>query len=200
MAYSVFDLFKIGIGPSSSHTVGPMVAGGRFIAELKDAGQFEQVTRVTARLHGSLAHTGKGHVSDVAILLGFSGHKPDAIDPADVDGIVEYIRGNGVINLAGEREILFTETTDLIFDYEKVLPAHSNAMCLSAFDQDGNELRASRYYSIGGGFVANEEAMSADRVIATPEIAIPYDYTTAEELLRMGEISGKTFPRTGILQ
>ncbi|MBT3556816.1 MAG: L-serine ammonia-lyase [Rhodospirillales bacterium] len=194
MSYSVFDLFKVGIGPSSSHTVGPMVAGGRFIAELKESGQFEQVTRVSARLHGSLAHTGKGHASDVAVLLGLGGHQPDTIDPADVTGIVEHIRGNGVLNLAGEKEILFTEPTDLIFDFEEVLPAHSNGMCLYAYGADGNELRSSRYYSIGGGFVANEEEMSADRVIAAPEVAIPYDYTTAEELLRMGEISDKTFP------
>ncbi len=193
MAYSVFDLFKIGIGPSSSHTVGPMVAGGRFIDELKEAGQFDAVARVTARLHGSLAFTGKGHASDVAVLLGLSGQKPDTIDPADVSGIVEYIRSNGVIKLDGVKEILFTEPTDLVFDYEKPLPAHSNGMCLYAYDADGNQLRRSVYYSIGGGFVANEEEMSGDRVIPVPEVAIPYDYSTADELLRMSETSGKTF-------
>lgn len=193
MAYSVFDLFKIGIGPSSSHTVGPMVAGRRFIDELRDAGQFDRVARVSASLHGSLAFTGKGHASDVAVLLGLSGEKPDTIDPADVTGIVETIRAEGMINLAGERALPFTETEDLIFDYEEILPAHSNGMRLYAYDADGNQLRRSVYYSIGGGFVANEDDMSGERVIPVPGVAIPYDYTTAEELLRMGDISDKTF-------
>jgi L-serine dehydratase len=193
LAYSVFDLFKIGIGPSSSHTVGPMVAGGRFIDELKEFGQFDQVARVAARLHGSLAYTGKGHASDVAVLLGLSGEKPGTIDPENVTGIVEYIRGNGVLNLDGSRQIPFTEVEDLVFDYDEVLPAHSNGMSLFAYDEGGECLRKSVYYSIGGGFVADEEEMSGDRIIAAPDIAIPYDYTTAEELLRMGEISNKSF-------
>ncbi len=193
MAYSVFDLFKIGIGPSSSHTVGPMVAGGRFIRELKEAGQFDKVARVAARLHGSLAFTGKGHASDVAVLLGLSGKKPETIDPADVSAVVEDIRANGVINLNGEKSLPFTEVQDLIFDYEEILPAHSNGMRLYAHDADGKLLRCSVYYSIGGGFVADEAEMSGERVIAIPEVAIPYDYTSAEELIRMGEVSKKTF-------
>ncbi len=193
MPYSVFDLFKIGIGPSSSHTVGPMVAAARFINELKDGGQFDNVMRVSARLHGSLAFTGKGHESDVAILLGLSGEKPDTVEPDSVAGIVETIRSGNTLNLGGERQIAFVEERDLVFDYEVTLPAHSNGMCIYAYDAADACLHKSIYYSIGGGFVADESEMSGERVEAAPEIAIPYDYTTAEELLRMGEVSDKTF-------
>ncbi len=193
MPYSVFDLFKIGIGPSSSHTVGPMVAGGRFLAELKDHGLFDTVHRVSARLHGSLAFTGKGHASDVAILLGLCGEKPDTIEPDAVAGIIEEIRSSGMLTLGTEKIVSFVESRDLVFDYEVTLPDHSNGMCLYAYDARDDCIHQSIYYSIGGGFVASEEEMSADRVEAVPEIAIPYDYSTADELLRMGELSDKTF-------
>ena len=193
MPYSVFDLFKIGIGPSSSHTVGPMVAAGRFLTELKDQGLFDSVHRVSARLHGSLAFTGKGHDSDIAILLGLSGERPDTVEPDAVAGIVEGIRSSGMLSLGDDKPIPFTESLDLIFDYDVILPGHSNGMCLYAYDAKDDCIHKNIYYSIGGGFVASEDEMSADRVEAVPEIAIPYDYSTADELLRMGELSGKTF-------
>jgi len=193
LPYSVFDLFKIGIGPSSSHTVGPMVAGRRFLSELKDQGLFDGVCRVSARLHGSLAFTGKGHDSDIAIMLGLCGEHPATVEPDAVAGIVAAIRSSETINLGAEKSIPFVESRDLVFDYDVTLPAHSNGMCLYAYDSGGECILKRVYYSIGGGFVASDEEMSADRVEAVPDIAIPYDYTTADELLRMGELSGKTF-------
>ncbi len=193
MPYSVFDLFKIGIGPSSSHTVGPMVAGGRFLVELKDQGLYDSVHRISARLHGSLAFTGKGHDSDIAILLGLCGEKPDTVDPDAVGGIVEEIRSSGMLSLGGDKPIPFIESRDLVFDYDVILPDHSNGMCLYAYDAKDDCIHKSIYYSIGGGFVASEDEMSADRVEAVPDIAIPYDYSTADELLRMGDLSNKTF-------
>ncbi len=193
MPYSVFDLFKIGIGPSSSHTVGPMVAGRRFLGELKDKGLFDTVRRVSARLHGSLAFTGKGHNSDIAVLLGLCGENPDTIDPDAVPAIVGTIRSNETLNLGGEKTLPFIESRDLVFDYEVILPAHSNGMCLYAYDDKDECIHKSVYYSIGGGFVASEAEMTSDRVEAMPEVAIPYDYSTSEELMRMGELSNKTF-------
>jgi len=170
-----------------------MVAGGRFLSELREEGVFDKVARVSARLHGSLAFTGKGHASDVAILLGLCGEKPDTVEPDSVDGIVENIRSTETLNLGGERSLPFIESRDLVFDYEVILPDHSNGMCLYAYDEADNCIRKSIYYSIGGGFVASEEEMSSDRVEAVPEVAIPYDYSTAAELLRMGKLSDKTF-------
>ncbi len=193
MPYSVFDLFKIGIGPSSSHTVGPMVAGERFLSELKDQGLFDGVCRISARLHGSLAFTGKGHDSDIAIMLGLCGEHPGTVEPDAVAGIVEAIRSSETINLGAAKPIPFVESRDLLFDYDVALPGHSNGMCFYAYDAGDACILQRVYYSIGGGFVASEEEMSADRVEAVPDIAIPYDYTTADELLRMGELSGKTF-------
>ena len=193
MPYSVFDLFKIGIGPSSSHTVGPMVAGGRFLRELKEKNLFDSVHRVSARLHGSLAFTGKGHDSDIAIMLGLCGEQPDSVEPDAIAGVVEEIRHSEILNLDGEKVVPFVESRDLVFDYEVILPEHSNGMCLYAYDSKDVCIHESVYYSIGGGFVASAEEMSADRVEAVPEIAIPYDYSTAEELLRMGALSNKTF-------
>jgi len=193
LPYSVFDLFKIGIGPSSSHTVGPMVAGGRFLAELKDHDLFNSVCRVSARLHGSLAFTGKGHCSDTAILLGLCGETPDIIEPDAVPRIIETIRSSSTLNLGAERPLAFDEHRDLVFDYDVTLPGHSNGMCLYAYDANDECIHKSIYYSIGGGFVASEEEMSAERVEAMPEVAIPYDYSTADELMRMGELSDKTF-------
>ncbi|MBT4890221.1 MAG: L-serine ammonia-lyase [Rhodospirillales bacterium] len=192
MPYSVFDLFKIGIGPSSSHTVGPMVAAARFIGELKQNDQLESTHRVCVRLHGSLAFTGKGHETDIAIMVGLNGAKPDTIDTDTVPDMVAAIRSNGQLNLGGERNIKFTEKDDLIFDYEEFLPAHSNGMSITAFTKDGSEFRKSTYYSIGGGFVVDEHEISGGRFEAAPDIAMPYDYTTATELLRLGKLTNKS--------
>ncbi len=195
MPYSVFDLFKIGIGPSSSHTVGPMIATARFIRELKQLDLFDYTVRVCTSLHGSLAFTGKGHATDTAVMVGLIGYKPDTVEPAEIPKIVEAIQASGTLNLAGERMIEFQTDRDLIFNYEEYLPAHSNGMRISAYDGALNCLHSATYYSIGGGFVASEAEMSGERIETEPMIAIPYDYTSAHELLRLGEISDKSFSK-----
>lgn len=193
MAFSVFDLFKIGIGPSSSHTVGPMVAGNRFVADLRERGLFERTERVTARLHGSLAWTGKGHASDKAILLGLAGEKPDRVEPDAVDNIVTAIETERKLNLGGERTIGFDRENDLVFDFEVMLPAHSNGMCVYAYDGDGEQLHKQIYYSIGGGFVATDTEMDVADAAPSAAIKLPYDYASADELLKLGRESGLSF-------
>jgi len=192
LPYSVFDLFKIGIGPSSSHTVGPMIAASRFLSELRDNNLFDKTHRVCVRLHGSLAFTGKGHATDTAIMAGLSGSIPSTVNPDSIPAIIESIQTSNQIFLGEERSIEFIEDRDMVFDFDEFLPAHSNGMSISAFDESGGELRKSTYYSIGGGFIADEEEMSGERVEAEPKIAIPYDYTTSKELLRFGEMANKS--------
>src|SRR5689334_8673836 len=136
MKTSVFDLFKIGIGPSSSHTVGPMRAARRFLEEAAKRGGLAQVARVKAELYGSLALTGVGHGTDKAVLLGLSGEKPEMVDPGRIDAIVQEIRTGGRLRVLGEREIPFHEDTELLFHRDLVLPGHPNAMRFSVFDED----------------------------------------------------------------
>ena len=193
MAFSVFDLFKIGIGPSSSHTCGPMVAGRRFVDDLRARGLFDATERVTARLHGSLAWTGKGHASDKATLLGLSGQRPETIDPEAVDGIVANIAETGRMNLGGDRCISFSIDEDLVFDYEVMLPHHSNGMCVYAFDAEGQELHKQIYYSIGGGFVATDTEIDVVDAAPSTTVTVPYDFKAADELLAMGQESGLGF-------
>src|SRR6185436_644346 len=147
MALSVFDLFKIGIGPSSSHTVGPMRAARQFALRLRDRGLLAQVARLGVTLYGSLGATGKGHGSDKAILLGLCGHEPDTIDVDAIAGIVGNIRSSGRLALLGEREIAFDERADLVFNHKDTLPLHSNGMRFAAFDGGGAELVNGTYYS-----------------------------------------------------
>ncbi|MEQ8665823.1 MAG: L-serine ammonia-lyase [Rhodospirillales bacterium] len=193
MAFSVFDLFKIGIGPSSSHTCGPMVAGRRFVDDLRARGLFDATERVTARLHGSLAWTGKGHASDKATLLGLSGERPETIDPEAVDGIVARIAETGRMNLGGERDIAFSIDDDLVFDYEVMLPAHSNGMCVYAYDGAGQQLHKQIYYSIGGGFVATDAEMDVSQAAPSAAVEVPYDYRSADALLAIGRDTGLSF-------
>ena len=137
MALSVFDLFKIGIGPSSSHTVGPMRAARQFAIRLRESGMLGRVARIAVTLYGSLGATGKGHGSDKAILLGLSGHEPDTVDVNAIAGIVEGIRSTQRFTVLGEREIAFNERTDLTFNHKDTLPLHSNGMRFTAFDAGG---------------------------------------------------------------
>jgi L-serine dehydratase len=181
MAISIFDLIKIGVGPSSSHTMGPMLAARRFLLEAREAGVFDRIERVGAQLYGSLALTGKGHCTDRAILLGWEGEEPRTIEPATVESRLERIRGAGRLQLLGEREIAFDEPMDLLFHREQVLPRHTNGMRFSAFDGAGETLCNESYYSIGGGFVLRGDEPEADGVGESPELPFPFD--TAEELL-----------------
>src|SRR5579884_3170749 len=137
MKTSIFDLFKIGIGPSSSHTVGPMRAARQFVVGLRDAGLLPQTTRVLAELYGSLALTGIGHATDRAVLLGVSGEKPEEVDPEHIPLIIERIRSNHAIRLLDEREIPFETADDLLFHTDQILPGHPNGMQFTAFDSNG---------------------------------------------------------------
>ena len=181
MAISIFDLIKIGVGPSSSHTMGPMVAARRFLLEAREAGVFDRIERIGAQLYGSLALTGKGHCTDRAILLGWEGEVPRTIEPATVESRLERIRGAGRLRLLGEREIDFDEPMDLLFHQDQVLPRHTNGMRFSAFSGAGETLHEERYYSIGGGFVLREDEAEAEASPGSPGLPFPFD--SADELL-----------------
>ncbi|MDT9599428.1 L-serine ammonia-lyase [Sphingosinicella rhizophila] len=182
MVTSVFDLFKIGVGPSSSHTMGPMTAACRFVEALSEKALLDRAARIEVKLYGSLALTGKGHASDRAVLLGLSGERPEGIDPDAADGIIEDIRASGRLRLAGRHEIGFDESRDLLFLQRERLPHHSNGMKFSAFAADGGVLDGAILYSVGGGAIVDEAAIARN---APPDGALdlPYPYRSADELL-----------------
>ena len=182
MAISVFDMFKIGIGPSSSHTVGPMRAALTFVTRLQDEGMLASVRRVRADLYGSLGATGKGHATDKAVILGLLGEAPDLVDPDTIDERLVRIRTSGKLLLLGMHEINFVEKTDIIFLRRQSLPFHPNGMRLTAYGEDDVELTSRVYYSVGGGFVVNEEAAGADRIVLD-DTQLPYHFLTGDQLL-----------------
>jgi L-serine dehydratase len=190
MAVSLFDIFKIGIGPSSSHTVGPMRAAARFLERwLQEPGQLGEVARVRAELYGSLALTGRGHGTDKAVLMGFEGHWPDRIDPDVIPDSLERIRGSKRIRLMGTHEIAFDEKRDLVFNKREKLPYHTNGMRFTAFGADGEVIATRDYYSVGGGFVVNTDEAAEDRIVAdTTEL--PYPFHSGDELLVRCKESG----------
>jgi L-serine dehydratase len=187
MRLSVFDLFKIGIGPSSSHTVGPMLAAYRFVQGLDQRGQRPQVARVRVDLYGSLALTGRGHATDKAVLLGLSGEKPDTVDPESVDAIVDLVRATGRLRLGGESPIPFREPTDLVFHETESLPGHPNGMRFTAVDAGDAILSQEVYYSIGGGFVVRGGESPGVGAAAAP---VPHEFASAAELLAIGQRTG----------
>ncbi|WP_086828954.1 L-serine ammonia-lyase [Allokutzneria sp. NRRL B-24872] len=189
MAISVFELFKIGIGPSSSHTVGPMRAAHTFVAGLKADGLLAEVVRVRSELFGSLGATGHGHGSDKAVLLGLEGEDPESVDTDSVEPRVAQIRASKRLNLLGTHEIAFAEREDLTLHRRKSLPYHPNGMTFAAFDAKGTELRARTYYSVGGGFVVDENAAGADR-IKEDDTALPYPFRNGVELLEQTKRTG----------
>jgi L-serine dehydratase len=195
MFLSVFELFKIGIGPSSSHTVGPMVAARRFLSNAKA----DNAARVTVSLHGSLAFTGKGHGTDRACVLGLAGEAPDAIEPDRVDAVVQEIAERKYITLTNGKRVSFDPIEDVIFDYGPALPGHANGMIFTLWDSSGAKVFSETYYSIGGGFVQTEaerlESKSQDRAAAKPKLAVPYPFSTAKEMLEMGKASGLTIAK-----
>jgi L-serine dehydratase len=152
MAVSVFDLFKIGIGPSSSHTVGPMRAARLFATRLDHDGLLPRTARVLSQLYGSLGATGKGHGSDKAVLLGLAGHEPDTVDVDAVDGILATLRAQAQLPLLGRHTVAFNEKDDLKFFRRETLPLHANGLRFTAFDAAGDVLAQRVYYSVGGGF------------------------------------------------
>jgi L-serine dehydratase len=190
MAVSVFDLFTIGIGPSSSHTVGPMRAALDFGVRLRDQELLSRVARVQIELFGSLALTGPAHGTDRALLLGLEGDCPESVDIETVAPRVEAIREHASLNLAGAHPISWEDPRDLIFRRNKRLPYHSNGMRFTAFDAGGDALDVRVFYSVGGGFVVNEEAAGAD-VIVEDSTALPYRFHSGDELLeRCAQIKG----------
>lgn len=176
---SVFDILKIGIGPSSSHTLGPWRAAERFLRCLKEKGVFTSTERVRVTLYGSLSMTGRGHYTDIAVMLGLSGYDPQTIDPKDIQPVVFRITDSGEMALAGERKIRFSRAQDIVFDRE-FLPFHSNGMTFSAFSADGGVLAEETYYSIGGGFIIRENEQPQPSCGAK---AFPYPIQCAQDLL-----------------
>lgn len=189
MSLSVLDLYTIGIGPSSSHTGGPMRAGNRFVSRLIAAGLLDQTARVEAHLYGSLALTGKGHGTDKAVLLGLEGETPEGVEVDAVAMRIEVIRSHNRLKLGGTHEVPFHEKNDLLFHRLESLPAHPNGMSFIALSTDGGELLKRIYYSIGGGFVVNEEAAKRAELKADgPTLSHPFHNGT--DLLRLGLESG----------
>ena len=193
MAVSVFDLFKIGIGPSSSHTVGPMRAARMFVQRLRHEGVLERTVRVATGLYGSLGATGKGHGSDKAVLLGLAGHEPDTVDIESIPGILDAIRNDKRIALGGDHVVAFDEARDLVMYRRQSLPLHANGMRCIAYDAEGNELQNRVYYSVGGGFVVTEEVLAdgaKQKQIAPDTTVLPYPFKTGAELLALTEQEG----------
>ena len=190
MAVSTFDLYKIGIGPSSSHTVGPMRGAARFVDRwLVDSGRIKDVARVRAEVFGSLALTGRGHGTDKAVMMGLEGHMPNVIDPDIIPAALERIRGESRIRLAGSHEIAFVEKRDLLMNKRQKLPFHTNGMRFSAYDADGNEIASRDYYSVGGGFVVNQDEAAEDRIVADTT-AVPHPFSSGDELLARARETG----------
>ena len=190
MALSVFDLFKIGIGPSSSHTVGPMRASRQFSLRLREANLLERVARISVMLYGSLGATGKGHGSDKAILLGLEGHEPDSVDVDEIARRVEAMRASQEIRVLGTQPVRFEEKRDLVFNHKDTLPLHSNGMQFTAFAADGAELLAGTYYSVGGGFVVSDEPApggGTEKRIVPDLTTLPHPFRTGDELLALCE-------------
>jgi L-serine dehydratase len=187
MAVSVFDLFKIGIGPSSSHTVGPMRAARLFVTRLAHDGVLPRVARVRAELYGSLGATGKGHGSDKAVLLGLEGEEPDKVDVDAIEARLAAIRAQRRLNLGGVQSIAFDPRSDLAF-LLRALPFHANGLRFVAFDGTGAELAARTYYSVGGGFVVSEEVAAdgnAQKRIAPDTTVLPHPFHSGEQLLAL---------------
>ncbi|MCR9125091.1 MAG: L-serine ammonia-lyase [Rhodobacteraceae bacterium] len=189
MFLSVFDMFKVGIGPSSSHTMGPMVAAARFLDAMRDS-PFT-FAGVRASLHGSLAFTGVGHATDRATILGLAGFAPDTFDADAAARCLAAVRSEHLLRPAGLPPLAFNPDADLIFDYEHALPGHANGMTLMALDAQGDVTLREVYYSVGGGFVMTEAELAAGR--ATDDGApVPYPFRSAAEMLDMARASGKS--------
>ncbi|WP_343081281.1 L-serine ammonia-lyase [Ostreiculturibacter nitratireducens] len=191
MFLSVFDMFKVGIGPSSSHTMGPMVAGARFLETLK-ASPFHPVG-LRASLHGSLAFTGKGHATDRATILGLAGFAPDSYDAEKAEATLKSIAETGMVTPPGLPALRFNPESDLVFDFGPSLPGHANGMILMATDAQGDVILQETYYSIGGGFVLTEaEHAAVDDKVLSERSPVPYPFRSAVEMLEMAAASGLT--------
>ncbi len=193
MSVSCFDLFKIGIGPSSSHTVGPMRAAARFVERwIVENGDLERTARVRAEVFGSLAMTGRGHGTDMAVMMGLEGQWPDRIDPDIIPASMARIRGDKRIRLHGVHEIGFDEKHDMIMNKRQKLPFHTNGMRFTAYDAAGEVIATRDYYSVGGGFVVNQDEAAEDRIVADTSV-VPYPFASGDELLMRARDTGLSF-------
>jgi L-serine dehydratase len=188
MSLSAFDIFKIGIGPSSSHTVGPMNAARQFVLDLERESLLAQTTRVSVQLYGSLALTGRGHCTDRALLLGLEGHRPDQVEPDAIDSTIARIRSEGRLKLLGHHEIVFDEPLDVLYHRNQVLPGHSNGMRFAAFDAGREILLNEEFYSVGGGFVQRADEIGSGVGPATAEVPLPF--ANGEQLLKLARDNG----------
>ena len=189
MKTSLFDLFKVGIGPSSSHTMGPMRAARRFVLSLEETGLLDRTMHVRVDLYGSLALTGIGHGTDRAVLLGLSGEEPSTIDPATIDAKLQTILSNHRIPLAGRKTVPFDEATDLLFHRDRMFPEgaqtqHPNGLRFTAFDPDGAVLASEIFFSIGGGFIVSDAEGAGSAPLMTTA-RVPYPFKSAADLLQM---------------
>lgn len=189
MALSAFDLYSIGIGPSSSHTVGPMRAAKTFVDGVVADGRLDRVARVQAELFGSLGATGHGHGSDKAVLLGLESETPEGCDTGSADERVATIKSDREVRLAGRHAVAFDPDADLVMHRRKSLPTHPNGMTFRAYDHAGEVLAEHTYYSVGGGFVVDESATGADRVVQD-DTRLPLYFTTGAQLLEICEREG----------
>jgi L-serine dehydratase len=187
MRTSVFDLYKIGIGPSSSHTVGPMRAALRFVTDLQERGMLSDVRRIQSELYGSLALTGIGHGTDRAVLLGLSGQSAETVEPAEVDILLDQIRSQHSLQLLGVQPVPFDEAKDLLFDRELILSGHPNGMRFLVYDAPGKLIHSDTFYSIGGGFIVKEGEAAGD---AAAQLPVPHPFCNAAELLDQAEGNG----------
>jgi L-serine dehydratase len=203
MFLSVFDIFKIGIGPSSSHTMGPMTAAARFLADLRGGREPEPgagpAAALSCALHGSLAFTGRGHATDRAVILGLSGFEPATLDPDRAETLEREVHATGHVTPPGLPRLRFDPGADLVFDYGPPLPGHANGMILRAFDAAGNLHLEETYYSIGGGFVMTAREMARQSQGGASDFhdekaaaGYPYPFGSAAEMLRMGREAGKS--------
>ncbi|MGY8871200.1 MAG: L-serine ammonia-lyase [Pseudomonadales bacterium] len=186
MAISLFDLLKVGIGPSSSHTVGPMKAALMFVEDLRKSKLLSSIARIQTQLYGSLGATGKGHGTGSAVIMGLEGHAPESINPDIVESRVAEVYQTKRLRLMGSSDVFFNTETDLIFHRKESLPYHPNGMTVTAWNADGEVLSHRVYYSVGGGFVVDEAAAGADRIMEDAT-ELPYPFTNGNELLAMCE-------------
>ena len=189
MNLSVLDIFKIGVGPSSSHTMGPMNAACAFVRDLESRGLLERTEKVAAQMYGSLALTGSGHCTDRAVLLGLEGRQPATIDPDTMEPTLERIRTTGRIRLAGKKDVPFDEPLDLLFHRDQTLPQHPNGMRFTALDAAGQVVWRDEYFSTGGGFVVRGENFGRESA-ATTNVQVPHPFTSAQELLAIARDRG----------
>ena len=187
---SVVDLYTIGIGPSSSHTVGPMRAGYRFCLELEARNLLQKTGSVVVDLYGSLALTGKGHATDTAVIMGLNGKRPRNIDPDDIVPTVKAIDETSQLQLYGQYPVAFNRDTNLVFHFTETLPQHPNGMRITAFDHDGVKIHTQEYFSVGGGFIVSSDDHGAE--YSGDNITLPFPFSSADELMEICKREGRS--------